>query len=221
MRSSIAQRTGCAVLPLPSCDGCLGGRSSSIEKQRYVNDMGYAFSGGAADFSMSFGSIIMHLESRTYQMREMWYTSLKQNGISKEERYYEKNLSVLCVMLLCLFALTVSAQEAIPIDKTRNGVDSAAEDEIPINEAHFPDWSFRGHVSGFFDTDKNGSLSEEEIENATVIDCSDGFAESLEGIEYLTNLRKLLCYGDSYLKKLDVSRNTQLEELSCQAYRRL
>ena len=97
------------------------------------------------------------------------------------------------------------------------------EGEVAINSKNFPDPIFRKYVKDNFDTVSDDVLSADEISNITDIDISQ-FAdrvniESLQGIEYFTELVNLNCYGSSTsatsLKSLDVSKNTKLETLQC------
>lgn len=87
-------------------------------------------------------------------------------------------------------------------------------DGVEINEINFPDTNFRGYVSEQFDSDKDGSLSEDEIKEVFVIDVSSGNIFELTGIEDFTSLRNLACY-DNCLKSLDISKNIELQQLSC------
>ncbi len=108
----------------------------------------------------------------------------------------KKQICLLLAMAFCLW-LNVNAQGAIPVD-----------------EAHFPDAVFRSKVSLNFDTNKDGSLSTDEINQAQRFDCANSNISSLKGVEYLTNLSSLFCGGNK-LAELDVSKNTWLELLQC------
>ena len=97
-----------------------------------------------------------------------------------------------------------------------------ATSEIPINAKTFPDKIFRDeYVSKYFDKDKNGKLSEQEIEEITDIAISPGIwdpgffekIKDLTGIEYFTKLTSITI-NDTCLTKLDVSKNTALTELN-------
>lgn len=93
------------------------------------------------------------------------------------------------------------------------------EDEIVIDEDHFPDEIFREYVKENCDTDGNGGLSQDEIETVTSIgirnqDIAKGFIKDLKGIELFTNLQWLYCAGNQ-LTSLDVSKNLELGSLSC------
>lgn len=113
-------------------------------------------------------------------------------------------------------------------DWERAGISDNAFKEaggIPIDEAHFPDSNFREYLTlSSFDKDKDGILSEQEIKNVTSIKCSKsrsdqggqswGKIESLEGIEYFTEITTLICDGNG-LTTLDVSQNKELVYFSC------
>lgn len=90
----------------------------------------------------------------------------------------------------------------------------AAETEIAIDETNFPDENFRTFVSENYDTDKDGSLSTEEIGNVTVIDCSGKDIANLTGIGVFTSIKELDCSGNR-LSFLNVAQNTELEVLNC------
>ena len=86
--------------------------------------------------------------------------------------------------------------------------------DIAIDGDHFQDETFRNYVSENFDNDKDGKLSEKEIDNVTEIDVSESGIASLRGIEYFSKLTKLWCYVNQ-LTSLDVSKNTALVYLQC------
>ena len=86
--------------------------------------------------------------------------------------------------------------------------------DVAVDAAHFPDDNFRDYVSDEFDKDGNGSLSGAEIAAAETIDCHGKGIENLQGIEYFTAAKELLCYSNS-LKTLNVSSNKALVYLNC------
>ena len=75
---------------------------------------------------------------------------------------------------------------------------------VPVDEEHFPDSNFRGYVSTNF----------EEIAGAQIISCGAEDIESLQGIEYFTELLELEC-EDNLITALDLSANTRLTSLDC------
>ncbi len=84
---------------------------------------------------------------------------------------------------------------------------------IEINALNFPDVSFRSYVS-LYDTDKDGTLSPEEIERVKEMRCNDREIADLTGIGVFRALKALYCYGNK-LTTLDMSKNAALESLSC------
>ena len=97
---------------------------------------------------------------------------------------------------------------------------------MEINAVNFPDETFRTDVQAF-DLNKNGWLSEYEISKVTVISADRYLMsvpeiqppvreaiQSLTGIEYFTELRRLFC-SDNALTELDISKNKNLEVLGC------
>ena len=110
----------------------------------------------------------------------------------------KKSLGLLLVLLLaCMFSFAACA----------------GEDDVRIDEKHFPDPVFRKEVEQY-DLDHDGMLSPEEADNAIKIRVNGYGVLSLEGIEYLSGLEDLHCDGNN-LTKLDISRNTELKTLNC------
>jgi len=89
------------------------------------------------------------------------------------------------------------------------------EDSIvaEINEANFPDATFRSYVCNF---DRNGDGSLYFSEARAVMEINVGYwgISDLTGIAYFTNLQHLYCH-DNQLASLDVSQNTALQTLNC------
>lgn len=82
-----------------------------------------------------------------------------------------------------------------------------------------PDSVFRAYALGNFDADRDGKISREEADAVFVIDVDVESAgtpliESLTGVEYFKNLRKLTCNWNN-LTALDLSENTALDTLDC------
>ena len=91
--------------------------------------------------------------------------------------------------------------------------------DVEINATNFPDEVFRSYVGDHFDSDKDGKLSEEEINAVREIDCSGTEKEpvgiaSLQGVEFFDNLWRLDCDYNA-LSSLDLSTNTKVEYIEC------
>ena len=97
---------------------------------------------------------------------------------------------------------------------TLAGQGYAADGDIPIDEAHFPDENFRNYLIRV-ENGGNSVFSKSKIEEITLISCYNNDIADLTGIEYFTALEKLYCQ-DNQLIKLDVSKNTALTYLGCQ-----
>lgn len=95
-------------------------------------------------------------------------------------------------------------------DDNNNSIDTYSDaDGIAVDRAHFPDSEFRSYVSEIFDTDKDGVLSESEIAAVKDIEFINQKFESMEGIEYFTQLDSLRI-SDLNISEIDVSKNTNL-----------
>ncbi len=86
---------------------------------------------------------------------------------------------------------------------------------LKINEANFPDKSFREYISDTFDENKKGYLTKKEIENIEDIDLSlECDIKNIKGIEHFPNLITLAC-SDTNITEIDVSKNQALKHLDC------
>ena len=92
-------------------------------------------------------------------------------------------------------------------------ISGAAFADVQIDSASFPDDNFRKCVEAF-DLDHDGKLNSDEIAVVTEMDCSDREISSIRGIEFFPSLKELDCRYNT-LKKIDISRNTNLEALYC------
>lgn len=92
-----------------------------------------------------------------------------------------------------------------------------AEAAVEINDTNFPDENFRTHVM-IYDTDSDGTLSDDELNAVTYLDCSweaTGVKISdMTGIGYFTALQTLRCTSNN-LTELDLSHNTALIQVHC------
>ncbi len=107
-------------------------------------------------------------------------------------------LGALCLSGLFLFSA--------PIDV------NAAEDVV-INESNFPDSAFRSVISKKVDKNKDGKLSQKEIQAVKELDVSNK-ATNMKGIEYFTEL-EVLYVDRANLTSLDLSKNTKLKGVDC------
>ena len=89
-----------------------------------------------------------------------------------------------------------------------------AFDPIPIDRDHFPDEHMYLHVFIKYDTDKDGFLSEKEINAVTTFECTRSSIVSLKGLEYFTAVNELICTGND-LTELDLTLYPNLEYVSC------
>ena len=115
----------------------------------------------------------------------------------------KKGLLLLAGLVLTLGMVKIPAQAA----------------DVIVNENTFPDPVFRAYVLSEFDNDHDNQLSQSEINEATYVYLdgdynAPGDVQTLQGIEYLTELENLNC---SYNKitSLDLSHNTKLCGLYC------
>lgn len=112
----------------------------------------------------------------------------------------------------------LSSMQFMPVTvNVINFDEPGVEQVIPIDAIHFPDYTFRMIVSNSFDINGNGYLSQTEIDNATELRSQDfyGGVFSAEGIEYFPHLQILDLVEACSLASLDVSQNTELQELYC------
>ncbi|MBQ3423572.1 MAG: fibronectin type III domain-containing protein [Clostridia bacterium] len=121
--------------------------------------------------------------------------------------------------LLPLVREEAAALELVPPQSTEASGEVRANESIydtavTIDEDHFPDPAFRRHVRDNYDRNDDGALSEQEISWVTACSPTGKGIESLQGIEYLTALRRLDC-RDNALTELDNTVLRRLTELVC------
>ncbi|MBQ7220042.1 MAG: hypothetical protein IJS28_03580 [Synergistaceae bacterium] len=75
--------------------------------------------------------------------------------------------------------------------------------DVRITEENFPDENFRDYVSGEFDSDGDGVLSDSEIASVSSINVRSLGIGSMRGIEYFTELKELDC-SNNFLAGLEV-----------------
>lgn len=109
--------------------------------------------------------------------------------------------------LICVALALVLTLSLLPMSAFATG-------EVAIDETNFPDPKFRQYVLDNCDTDKNSTLSYDEIQAVEEITCRFYKIQDLKGIEHFTSLQSLDCAGNA-LSSLDVSKNTLLASLDC------
>lgn len=130
----------------------------------------------------------------------------KQNNRTKPKNKHTKKM-IFCCMATVTLCGCQKAQEEIPASLSPSpAITEALEQvEIPINAEHFSDEIFREYISGMYDTDKNGALSQREREAVKEIIWSgteipmDKFTFAykdvrgavLDGLEYFPKLQVL------------------------------
>ena len=113
----------------------------------------------------------------------------------------KRAMALVVALIMALSALSVLA-EALP-----NG-------DVKINAKNFPDAKFRAIVKSRFDRDRDGILSQTEINRVDEIYVGGKGIQDLKGIEYFTKLEVLSCRFNK-LKKLDLTKNSKLWSLDC------
>ena len=130
----------------------------------------------------------------------------KQNNRTKPKNKHTKKIIFCCVVTVTLCGCQ-KAQEKIPASLSPSpAITEALEQvEIPIDAEHFSDEIFREYISGMYDTDKNGALSQREREavkeiiwsgteipmDKVTFDYRDRNGAVLDGLEYFPKLEDL------------------------------
>ena len=99
------------------------------------------------------------------------------------------------------------------------GIDASNEDDVPIDEAHFPSQAFREFIAAKFDSDGSGALSETEITavqriNLQTRDYASISFGTLEGVQLFPNLEALSC-SNRGITSLDISGCANLRDVHC------
>lgn len=129
-------------------------------------------------------------------------------------------LSAALAACMMLSVLPVGAFAAEPgAEEQENGVSAQADAAVPegyiaINEKNFPDQNFRDYVAGQWDKNGDKYFSPSEIAKATWISCDNREIDSLEGIQFFTEIWLLECYYNN-LKTIDLSNNKKLSYINC------
>ena len=133
---------------------------------------------------------------------------------------------ILCLVMLLSLIPAAAAEEIVIVgaeaeEETIAVVETGAAEpnaNVAINEANFPDASFRNYVKLKCDEDKNDVLSAAERDAVYVISCGAQGIASLKGVEHFPNLSYLFV-GSNELSTLDLSQNPLLTNLDCRSNR--
>ena len=116
--------------------------------------------------------------------------------------------------LMCGGGILLTASVLCGCSKLENVTVWEHEDVIvKTGGIYIPDTNFKSYLTGNFDTDGDGEISEEEALAATEIDISGNSVSRLTGIEYFSNLERFDC-SNNCLTAIDLSQNTRLRELN-------
>lgn len=105
-----------------------------------------------------------------------------------------------------LVAAAEEDEESFAVDgliEDLEAADDGAVENVPIDEEHFPDSSFRNYISENFDLpdsegSKDGVLSKEELNKITSMEISSSSVSSIEGIHYFPMLETIVYDGVDY-----------------------
>lgn len=95
------------------------------------------------------------------------------------------------------------------------GALAAKPEGVAITRRNFPDAKFRAYIRQEIDDDRNGYLSDAEINAVDEMYIDQMGIEDLRGIGFFTNLQWFCC-AENKLRALDLSRNTRLVSVECQ-----
>ena len=96
--------------------------------------------------------------------------------------------------------------------QNEGGADEDPAGSIVIDEAHFPDETFRAYVQDTLDPDGDRSLTLEERSQVTEICVSNMNIADLTGVASFPKLERLQADGN-LIRELDISQNTELVDL--------
>ena len=115
----------------------------------------------------------------------------------------------------CAVGCALTAAAILLAGAIAGGGANVVHASVEINAGTFPDDNFRAFISGGeFDRDGNGVLDDNEIALTTYINCIGMGIQSLQGIEYFTELHGVWC-SNNPLTSLDFTPNSKLEWVYC------
>lgn len=128
---------------------------------------------------------------------DQWGTNMTRRFITRGTRVSSAIFFFCVAILFCL----------------KPSLASAATGSVPIDSNNFPDDAFRELV-GKYDADGDAFLNASEIESITELDMLWTRVNSVQGIEWLYNLKTLSC-SYKQIKQLDLSCFPYLRVLDC------
>ena len=88
-------------------------------------------------------------------------------------------------------------------------------ESIVFDATMFPDANFRKKLETVLSKSEGDLLTQEELDRVTSLELSSNKIQSLQGIGYFRNLKRLICSNNT-IGALDLSLNSALEELNCE-----
>jgi len=115
------------------------------------------------------------------------------------------------------FRKKISANVRLEVSNGYNSLTSDYVNMLPCTSAticRIEDENFKEYLIGEYDTNGDDEISIEEAISVRKIDISKSFVESLNGIEYFSNLETLDC-SYNYITSLNLACNAKLRILKC------
>lgn len=106
---------------------------------------------------------------------------------------------------------------AVKVNGTTVKDEIVIEAGVPINATYFPDSYFRSYISSTsanIDRNRNGFLSEDELERVTYLNVASKNISDLTGIEYFDKMTSLYCHNNK-LTELDLKGCSELRSVQC------
>ena len=117
------------------------------------------------------------------------------NGTRTEEDAYEEYTGSDCYM------------------RVNHGTEFLDAGSVPLDEAHFPDGTFRDLIADNFDTNSTGWLTSAEIAAVKSISFEDHDFATVDGIAYFTELETLCIADADSLESIDLRANAKLTDI--------
>ena len=151
------------------------------------------------------------------ELKYQWQTSIDEGNtwFDTQIKGYDTNtLTVLAKAELNGNKFRCIVSDINDVSEISDVVTLTVTANIFINDTNFPDEVFRNYVSDNFDNDSDGTLSPEEVSNATFVDLKNTGCTSLDGIKLLSAVEIIYCSENSF-ESIDVSGCQNLINLQC------